>query len=167
MTPSYLSVVAELKARAEKVRKDAIAQLEHVTSQKAEEFQRLSNATHAFLTLGYAEVSWDKLGYIDVRCHGIGWGQRGFHWLRYFREVAREARRPLVTVGANFIRIPRRRYTEPLTAGFALLAESVVRVEHATNYRVFHFAYEANSLIDTWKAQCATDPVFRRALRLQ
>jgi hypothetical protein len=139
--------------------------------------QTLTRATHEYLDTGIAKYP-DHEGYVGW----VRWGYRSsFNFFSYFKQLAKEHSRPFVWVQHNTIRIERRRYTEPLMGMFLLdgyrlgvRSRSPTVDEHTITYwanttywQVYLRGETAAARKEMWLNMCKTEPLMRRALRLQ
>src|SRR5512139_3726986 len=109
----------------------------------------------------------------------LHWGQRSyFNWRTYFRQLAKDTHRPFVYLkDDDSLEIERKKYTDPLIAGFLLVAEKrddgrSLYAENRVTYSScqslwrFRFSGDTKEQLSDWVKLCATDHRMRKALRL-
>jgi hypothetical protein len=162
-------------SRTEQQIKEATLRMDGANDAHHKFATELTLRTHEFLQTGIATpvgIGW--AGWVH-------WGERSsFTSYKYFKRVARDAKRPFVYLNGNILTIEKRRYTQPLVAPF-LLAGNVVTdkwrihadpqrstvVFSCPTYWRIHVRSEEDELLKVWREKCATDRVMRRALRLE
>lgn len=162
---------------------DANTRMCNAAKRHADATRIITAATMQFLTTGVAQIP-EQAPY-DI--WWIRWGQRSrFQWYGYFRQLARDAKRPFVSLDgyARTLTISKRKYLEPVLGPFLLAgrefnrarwwdtrwpAEPVPPVtwrQNTVNWTFDFWGDPGEQLKQSWLEQCRTNPAFRRALRL-
>lgn len=167
MTPSYESVCKILRVRAEAAVKADLVSIERTHEVRAEHVRAISQATADYMATGIADLR--NLPYLSIRYHNIGWSNKGWSWGQYFRGLAKDLGRPYVRVyqsyrggGGTGVILPNRRYMDPLIAALRLAC----KCSHDTVNQWVTFGEDQAELLTAWRKQCATEPAFRKVLRL-
>ena len=170
MPRTHLLVQRQFHDYARNRRERAELELSSITSWREENFDRLHRVTTQFLLTGIVDLTVNSTtnGPNVFPQHGPG-----FSWIRYVKELARETRRPFVIVleqgpyasACATVIIQKQVYTMPLAARFFLL-EKRWRFGDTRRWN-FMIPRDLAEMIPQWRADCASEPELRRALRLE
>lgn len=177
----YETVLKAINERFEKNTKNYLESITREQQRTQNEISILAERTMEWMETGIIDLTSTVARHIGVQLHGTGWGQRGFMWSQYFRQLCKDTKRPYVTFNKLYsynaharsivISVPDRRYCDPLVSTFRLLAATntapVKRDDAVSSLQSFYlFKEEGAKLADEWRERCRVDPVFRKALRL-
>lgn len=163
-------VVRDVRTRASKRVERWRNDIKRVEDKANADTNALYDAAAEYIVTGIAVPQRGSL-WVNAEIHSIGWGHRGFNWSSFFRQLAREMERPYVYASAGGVRLPNRRYCDPLLAMWTLTDKGVVRIHRYTTYTTvgpttWEQRHKFAGLVEGWKRACATEPKMRAALRL-